>query len=84
KTTGIGARGWAYLAYDHDEERVFTFIGDAQDTYPAWNSTLLLALDVYEHAYFLDFQTARAKYIDAYMTVIDWDAVNARLKKGLG
>jgi Fe-Mn family superoxide dismutase len=83
KTTGIGARGWAYLAYDHDEERLFTFMGDAQDTYPAWNSTLVLALDVYEHAYFLDFQTARAKYIDAYFNVIDWDAVNARLKKGM-
>ena len=84
KTTGIGARGWVYLAYDHDEERVFNFIGDAQDTFPSWNSTLILALDVYEHAYFLDFQTARAKYIDAYMNVIDWDAVNARLHKGLG
>lgn len=84
KTTGIGARGWAYLAYDHDEERVATFIGDAQDTFPAWNSTLILALDVYEHAYFLDFQTARAKYIDAYLSVIDWDAVNARLKKATG
>ena len=81
KTTGIGARGWAYLAYDHDEQRVFNFIGDAQDTYPAWNSTLILALDVYEHAYFLDFQTARAKYIDAYFNCIDWDAVNARLAK---
>ncbi len=83
KTTGIGARGWAYLAYDHDEQRLFNFIGDAQDTYPAWNTTLILALDVYEHAYFLDFQTARAKYIDAYFNVIDWDAVNARLKKAL-
>ncbi|MBI1335270.1 MAG: superoxide dismutase [Armatimonadetes bacterium] len=83
KTTGIGARGWAYLAYDHDDERVFTFMGDGQDTYPAWNTTLILALDVYEHAYFLDFQTARAKYIDAYFNVIDWDAVNARLKKGM-
>lgn len=84
KTSGIGARGWVYLGYDHDENRVFNFIGDAQDTYPAWNSTLVLALDVYEHAYFLDFQTARAKYIDAYLNSIDWDSVNARLHKGLG
>jgi Fe-Mn family superoxide dismutase len=38
-------------------------------------------MDVYEHAYFLDFSTARAKYIDAYMQVIDWEAVNARLAK---
>lgn len=81
KSTGISARGWAYLAYDHEEQRVNTYLGDGQDTFPAWNNTLLLAMDVYEHAYYLDFQTARAKYIDAYMQVIDWSAVNARLAK---
>lgn len=81
KATGIGGRGWVYLAYDHDEKRVFNYIGDAQNTFPIWNHTLLLAMDVYEHAYFLDFQTARAKYIDAYLQVIDWAAVEARLPR---
>lgn len=84
KMTGISGRGWAYLGYDHDEQRVFNYIGDGQDTYPAWNNTLILALDVYEHAYFLDFQTARAKYIDAFFKCIDWDAVNGRLHKATG
>lgn len=78
KATGIAGRGWVYLAYDHSEKRVFNYIGDAQNTFPIWNHTLLLAMDVYEHAYFLDFGVARAKYIDAYMQCIDWDAVNAR------
>lgn len=80
KSTGLAGRGWAYLAYDRDEQRVHTYIGDGQDTFPAWNNVLLLAMDVYEHAYYLDFQTARGKYIDAYMQCIDWNAVNARLK----
>ena len=84
KASGIAGRGWVYLAYDHEESRVWNYIGDAQDTFPAWNNTLILAMDVYEHAYYLDFQTARAKYIDAYMGAIDWDAVNARLKKATG
>lgn len=79
KTTGVAARGWVYLAYDHDEKRVFNYIGDAQNSFPIWNHTLLLAMDVYEHAYFLDFGTARAKYIEAYLQIIDWAAVNARL-----
>jgi Fe-Mn family superoxide dismutase len=83
KATGMGGRGWAFLAYDHSEQRVYNYIGDAQDTFPAWNNTLLLAMDVYEHAYYLDFQTARAKYIEAYLQVIDWDAANARLKSSL-
>ena len=79
KATGISGRGWAYLAYDNEEGRVHTYIGDAQDSFPTWNNTLILAMDVYEHAYYLDFQTARAKYIDAYFQVIDWNAVNNRL-----
>ncbi len=77
KATGIAGRGWAFLGYDLTEKRVFNYIGDAQNTFPIW-TRLLLALDVYEHAYYLDFQTARAKYIDAYLQVIDWTAVNAR------
>lgn len=78
KTTGMAGRGWVFLGYDYTEQRVHNYIGDAQDTFPAWNNTLLLAMDVYEHAYYLDFQTARMKYIEAFMQVIDWDAVNAR------
>jgi Fe-Mn family superoxide dismutase len=84
KATGIAGRGWAFLGYDHDENRVFNFMGDAQDTFPQWNCTLLCAMDVYEHAYYLDFATARAKYIDAWFQVVDWDAVNARLAKARG
>ena len=82
KATGVASRGWAFLAYDRDEGTVFNFAGDAQDTFPQWNCELILALDVYEHAYFLDVQTARAKYIDNWLAQIDWDAVNARLAKG--
>lgn len=81
KATGIAGRGWVYLGYDHETKSVFNFIGDAQDTFPCWNSHLILAMDVYEHAYYLDFQTARAKYIDAWFQVIDWNAVNARIAK---
>jgi Fe-Mn family superoxide dismutase len=79
KSSGIAARGWVFLAYDHAEKRLFNYVGDSQNTYPLWNHTCILAMDVYEHAYFMDFAEKRAAYIDAYMKVIDWQAVNARL-----
>ena len=81
KITGISSRGWAFLGYDMEEQRVFNYAGDSQDTYPAWNNGLVLAMDVYEHAYYLDYQTGRAKYIDAWFENVDWNAVNARLAK---
>jgi len=76
RATGIAARGWAWTAYDWDERRLFNYLGDAQNTFPVWNATPLVALDVYEHAYFLDYQTDRPSYIDAFFENIDWDVVN--------
>jgi Fe-Mn family superoxide dismutase len=77
KATGMAARGWAWTAYDWDEQRLFNFIGDAQNTFPVWNATPLVALDVYEHAYFLDFGTDRAGYIDAFFGNLDYGVVDS-------
>jgi Fe-Mn family superoxide dismutase len=76
KATGMAARGWAWTAYDWDEGRLFNYLGDAQNTFPIWNATPLVALDVYEHAYFIDYQTDRASYIEAFFNNLDWDVVN--------
>jgi Fe-Mn family superoxide dismutase len=76
KATALAARGWAWTAYDWDESRLFNYIGDAQNTFPVWNATPLVALDVYEHAYFLDWKTDRASYVDAFFDNLDWSVVN--------
>jgi len=74
--TGMAGRGWAWTAYDWDERRLYNYIGDAQNTFPVWNATPVVALDVYEHAYFLDYQTDRAAYIEAFLGNLDWEVVN--------
>src|SRR5918992_390735 len=76
KATGMAGRGWAWTAYDWDEGRLFNYLGDAQNTFPIWNATPLVALDVYEHAYFLDYRTDRAAYIEAFFGNLDWGVVN--------
>ena len=81
KASGLSGRGWAWLAYDWDEGRLFNYVGDTQNTYPVWNATPLVALDVYEHAYFLDFQTDRAGYIDTFFDNLDWAVVNDWVSK---
>jgi Fe-Mn family superoxide dismutase len=81
KATGMAGRGWAWTAYDWDEGRLFNYLGDAQNTYPVWNATPLVALDVYEHAYFLDYQTDRASYIDAFFDNLDWGVVDDWVSK---
>jgi len=76
KATGMAGRGWAWTAFDWDEGRLFNYVGDAQNAFPIWNATPLVALDVYEHAYFLDYQTDRASYIEAFFRNLDWGVVN--------
>ena len=76
KATAMAARGWAWTAYDWDEGRVFNYVGDGPNAYPVWNATPLVALDVHEHAYYLDFQTDRDAYVDAFLANLDWGVVN--------
>jgi Fe-Mn family superoxide dismutase len=76
KATGMAGRGWAWTAYDWDEGRLFNYVGDTQNTFPIWNATPLVALDVYEHAYFLDYQTDRAGYIEAFFDNLDWPTID--------
>lgn len=83
KASGLAARGWVWLAYDHDWSTLTTVVGDAQNTFPLWNATPVIALDVYEHAYWLDYGRARAKYIEAFFNNLDWNAVNANLERAL-
>ncbi len=84
KATGIASRGWAWTACDYDYGYLFNYAGDAQNSFPVWNAQPIIALDVYEHAYYIDHGTARAAYIDAFFKNLDWDAVAEnfeRLKK---
>lgn len=72
KATGMAARGWVWLAIDWDTKKLFNYLGDAQNTFPIWNASMIMALDTYEHAYWLDYQQNRAAYIDTFMKNINW------------
>jgi Fe-Mn family superoxide dismutase len=40
----------------------------------------LLAIDVWEHAYYLDYQNKRADHVNALWSIVDWEAVGKRMK----
>lgn len=80
KGLGLAARGWVVLAFDLETGRLKNFITDYHSI-GVWNAIPLLILDVYEHAYFIDYGTARKKYIESYFSNIDWNTVNNRINK---
>jgi Fe-Mn family superoxide dismutase len=81
KATGIAARGWVWTAWNEREKRLFNYIGDAQNTFPVWGAAPIMAMDTYEHAYFMDFGSARAKYIDAFFENMNWGPVEEAFAK---
>lgn len=78
---GMAARGWTVLAYDLEEKRLMNIVCDIHNQGGVWGQVPLLVLDIYEHAYFIDYATGKKKYIEAFMQIIDWSAVNAQLEK---
>lgn len=64
--------GWVWLA--RDGERLAIIPTGNADTPLARGKQPLLALDLWEHAYYLDYQNRRGDYVDAFLThLIDWD-----------
>ena len=81
KAMGLAARGWVILGYDIDEKRLKNVLCDSHNQGGVWNMVALLIMDVYEHAYFLDYATARKAYIESFFLNIDWNFVNSLLLK---
>jgi len=75
---GLSMRGWAVLTIDSMDNKLHIIGSDLHDTGAVWLSHPILVMDVYEHAYFMDFGTDRAKYISTFIKNINWKVLNDR------
>lgn len=76
----MAARGWAVLAWDLHEKELSQYNGDVHD-HAVWGCIPVLALDVYEHAYFIDHGSDRKAYIAAYWKNLNWEVAEELFKK---
>jgi superoxide dismutase, Fe-Mn family len=67
--------GWAWLVLD-GSKKLQVYSTANQDSPLMDGHTPLLGLDVWEHAYYLNYQNRRADYIKAFWSVVNWDVVN--------
>lgn len=71
--------GWAWLAQDGSGKLEIIPMKDAH-TPLTESKTPILTLDVWEHAYYIDYRNARPKFIESFWELINWDFANANLK----
>lgn len=77
--TAKSALGWAITAFTLDDGRVHNYLLDTHNQKVPILAVPLLVLDVYEHAYMIDFGIKRVPYLDVFWDSIDWDVVEKRV-----
>jgi len=78
---GMAARGWAILAWDMHERELRIFTCDAQNHGGIWGAVPIIALDVYEHSYFIDTGSDRQAYINYFFDNLNWDKIEEIYQK---
>lgn len=73
--TGRFGSGWAWLCVNNDGSLEVTNTLNQDSPYMD-NLTPILGLDVWEHAYYLNYQNKRGEYVDHFWNVVNWDQVN--------
>ena len=76
-TATLFGSGWAWLV--HKNGKLDITISPNQDL-PEGNPTLLLPVDMWEHAYYLKYKNEKKEYVKEFFKVIDWDCVEKRLE----
>ena len=77
--TGIQGSGWSVLAYDSVAGKLTTFqMYDQANNVPVGTLPILM-LDMWEHAFYLDYLNVKADYVKAFWNLVNWEDVAARL-----
>ena len=80
KGVGLFGSGWVWLSADADGNLVITQEANAANPVQRGLKPLL-TFDVWEHAYYLDYQNRRAAHLTAIWSIIDWEVIDSRYMK---
>ena len=79
----VQGSGWAILGYEGLTKRLHVIQGEKHQNQTFQGIVPLLVLDVWEHAYYLKYQNKRSDYVKAFVTIINYDDVAARLERAV-
>jgi len=79
----VEGSGWAALSYYPDSQQLYIIQIEKHNQYLIPNCYLLLVIDVWEHAYYLDYKNERGKFIENFWNIVNWEEVNMRYQSSL-
>ncbi len=80
---GTEGSGWAVLIYCGETDRLFITQLEKHNVNAIPGLRILLVLDVWEHAYYLDYKNVRPDYVAAFWNLVNWDEVNRRIEDAI-
>ena len=84
KAVAIQGSGWGWLGYDKVKSRLELATCDNQDPLSIKGLVPLLGIDVWEHAYYLQYKNVRADYVKNLWKIVNWKNVQERYQKAAG
>jgi superoxide dismutase, Fe-Mn family len=79
--TSAEGSGWAVLSFCRKTQRPLIMQLEKHNVNVIPGYDILMVIDVWEHAYYLDYKNDRAKFVDAFWNLVNWDAVAQRFEK---
>lgn len=83
KTVAVQGSGWGWLGYNKSEDRLEIATCQNQDPLAAKGLVPLLGIDVWEHAYYLQYKNVRPDYVKAIWEIVNWKNVSERYEAAL-
>jgi Fe-Mn family superoxide dismutase len=78
--SGKEAAGWAMLVKHPVNGKLYNVVSDEHAMGLLWMAVPLVVMDVYEHAFYIDYQSRKAEYVDKFRDHIDWQEANVRFQ----
>jgi Fe-Mn family superoxide dismutase len=79
----VEGSGWAALTYDPRTGRLLIMQIEKHNVHVFPSYAVLMVVDVWEHAYYIDYKNDRAKYLENFWNIVNWDVINIRLENVL-
>jgi Fe-Mn family superoxide dismutase len=83
-TKAVEGSGWGVLVYEPIADKLLVLQCEKHQNLTIWNTVPLLVCDVWEHAYYLQYQNNRATWVDNFMKLANWPFAAARLEQAKG